>query len=76
MKQVVQFTITQDASGYTAEGVNVPVVTEGATFEELRVNMIDALKLFFAEEVPGSLGFVKFPTIFTNYEMPLYGATA
>jgi predicted RNase H-like HicB family nuclease len=77
MKSVIQFTITGDKSGYTAEGVNVPVVTQGSTFEDLQVNIRDAVDLLFEKETPETLGFIKSATIFTNYEMPLaYGAAA
>jgi hypothetical protein len=43
MKTIVQFTISREDEIYTADGVNVPIVTEGATFEELQENIRDAL---------------------------------
>lgn len=47
MKTIVQFTISQEDEIYTADGVNVPIVTEGATFEELQENIRDAVALYF-----------------------------
>jgi hypothetical protein len=35
MKNIIQFMVTKEQGVYTADGVNVPVVTEGSTFEEL-----------------------------------------
>jgi hypothetical protein len=63
MRTIIQFLVTHDGGIYTADGVNVPVVTEGATFEELQANVRDAAALFFEGENPSSLGFSSFPAI-------------
>jgi predicted RNase H-like HicB family nuclease len=47
MKSIVQFSISREDGTYTADGVNVPIVTEGATFEELQENIRDAVALYF-----------------------------
>ena len=39
MKNIIQFMVTKEQGVYTADGVNVPVVTEGNTFEELQTNI-------------------------------------
>jgi predicted RNase H-like HicB family nuclease len=57
MKTIVQFSISQEDGTYTADGVNVPIVTEGATFEELQENIRDAVALYFEGSDPSSLGF-------------------
>jgi predicted RNase H-like HicB family nuclease len=46
--------VTKEQGVYT--GVNLPVVTEGSTFEELQVNIRDAVALYFEDENAASLG--------------------
>lgn len=74
MKTIVQFNISQEDGTYTADGVNVPIVTEGVTFEELQENIRDAVALYFEGSEPSSLGFAAMPSILTNFEVspPLY----
>jgi predicted RNase H-like HicB family nuclease len=78
MKTIVQFNISQEDGTYTADGVNVPIVTEGATFEELQENIRDAVALYFEGSDPSSLGFAATPSILTNFEVspPLYAGRA
>ena len=70
MKTIIQFTVSQEDEMYTADGINVPIVTEGATFEELQENIRDAVALYFDGDDPASLGFEKVPAILTNFEVP------
>jgi predicted RNase H-like HicB family nuclease len=69
MKHIVQFTVTKEQGVYTAEGVNLPVVTEGNTFEELQTNIREAVALYFEDENAASLGFSTSPAILTNFEL-------
>lgn len=71
MKNIIQFLVSQEDGTYTAEGVNVPVVTEGQTFEELKANIQEAVELYFADEDPVALGFGNSPSILTNFELPV-----
>lgn len=50
MNRIIQFNISRDDGAYIAEGVNVPVVTQGATFQELEENIREALTLLFGGE--------------------------
>ena len=70
MKSIIQFEISHSDGVYTAGGVNAPIITEGATFEELQENIRDAVALYFEGEDPASLGFDRAPSILTNYEVP------
>jgi hypothetical protein len=45
-------------------------VTCGATFEELQSNIREAVELFFEGEEPASLGFMRWPSILANFELP------
>jgi Domain of unknown function (DUF1902) len=69
MKNIVQFAVSEESGVYTAEGLNVPIVTEGNTFEELKSNIRYAVALFFEGDNPASLGFGPSPSILTNYEV-------
>lgn len=71
MKNIIQFSILEEDGVYTAEGVNVPIVTSGNTFEELKGNIQEAVGLFFEDEDPKSLGFGAHPSIFTSFELSL-----
>lgn len=71
MKNIIQFTILEENGVYTAEGVNVPIVTSGKTFEELKINIQEAVELFFEGEDPKSLGFGSYPSVFTSFELSL-----
>ena len=70
MQGILQFNISREDSTYTAEGVNAPIVTWGATFEELQSNIREAVELFFEGEEPASLGFMRWPSILANFELP------
>jgi predicted RNase H-like HicB family nuclease len=70
MKSILQFNVFQEDGVYTADGGNVPIVTEGATFEELQENIRDAVALYFKGDDPVSLGFERAPAILTNFEVP------
>lgn len=69
MKHIIQFSITRENKVYTANGVNIPIVTEGRTFEKLQENILDAVSLYFEGEDPVSLDFAPSPTVLTNFEL-------
>ncbi len=77
MRNIIQFSISQDDGMYTAESINAPIVTQGATFEELQDNIREAVELYFEDEDAAELGFGKQPSILTSFEIPLaHGAKA
>ena len=78
MKSIIQFNIVREDGVYTADGLNAPIVTEGATFEELQENIRDAVALYFEGDDPSSLGFDRVPAILTNFEVsrPLHAGRA
>ena len=69
MKNIIQFTISHEDGAYVAEGVNVPIVTDGVMFEELRANIKEAVELYFEGEDPAELGFGATPSILTSFEL-------
>jgi len=78
MKNIIQFWVSQEDGVYTASGVNVPVVTDGKTFEELQTNIKKAVELYFEGEDIAELGFGTAPSILTNFELStdLHGGLA
>jgi predicted RNase H-like HicB family nuclease len=69
MKNIIQFWVSQEDGVYTASGVNVPVVTDGKTFEELQANIKEAVELYFEDEDAAELGFGATPSILTSFEL-------
>ena len=72
MKKIMQFSISKGETSYTAEGVGVPIFTQGATLDELVVNIQDATNLYFKGEDFSEYGFEARPSLLINFEMPQY----
>lgn len=70
MKSIVQFTISKGEEYYVAEGVNVPVVTQAKTLDELTVNIREALEVQFEGENLSVYDLTPEPSILINFELP------
>jgi predicted RNase H-like HicB family nuclease len=63
-----------DQSGYVAECVEIPVVTQGATLDETIANLREAAELHLEGEDLGSLGIAADPTVIVTLELePVHG---
>jgi predicted RNase H-like HicB family nuclease len=51
----VQVVIYREGDGYVAQCLDVDVASEGGTEAEARVNIREALELFFADPFPGAV---------------------
>lgn len=71
MKRIIQFHISQGDKYYVAEGVDVAVVTQGKTLDELVINIKEAVELHFEGENPADFGFEKEPSVLANIELSL-----
>lgn len=58
-----------DQSGYVAECMQIPVVTQGETLDEIVKNLREATELYFEGEDPAELGFVPNPTLVVTMEL-------
>lgn len=58
-----------EESGYVAECADLPVVTQGATLDEVTQNLRDAIALHLEGESLSDLGFTQSPPIVVSYEM-------
>ncbi len=58
-----------DQSGYVAECLEIPVVTQGATLDEVTRNLREAVELHLAGEDLAALGLAPQPTILVTLEL-------
>ena len=58
-----------EQSGYTAECLEIPVVTQGHTLDEVARNLQEAVELHLADEDMEALGLVSDPTIIVTMEL-------
>ncbi len=70
MKSIVQFTISKGDEYYVAEGVNVPVVTQARTLDELTQNIREALAVQFEGEDLRTFDLAPEPSVLINFELP------
>ena len=71
-RNIIQFQISESDGGYVAEGISVPVVTQGETLDELAANIREALALFIEGENLSELGFADVPSVLVNFELPAF----
>jgi predicted RNase H-like HicB family nuclease len=50
MRSTIHFNIWREDGMYVAAAVDVPIATEGATFEELQENIRDVVAVYFEDE--------------------------
>ncbi len=60
-----------EQSGYVAECLEIPVVTQGETLDEVTHNLKEAVELHLAGEDLASLGLAPEPTILVTLELIL-----
>ena len=65
-----------EKSGYVAECVEVPVVTQGRTLDEVVKYLKEAVELHLEGEDPADWGLVQNPLIIITYEMEPVGGPA
>jgi predicted RNase H-like HicB family nuclease len=70
MKQIIQVHIFKGDHQYVAECLDLPVVTQGKTLDELAKNLNEALALHLAGEDLAQLGLVQKPSVLASFELP------
>jgi predicted RNase H-like HicB family nuclease len=58
-----------DQSGYVAECLEIPVVTQGQTLDQVTKNLREAVALHLADEDLASLGLAPNPTVLVTMEL-------
>ena len=70
MKNIIQFTIQKGEKYYVAQGVELRIVTQGKTLDELVHNIEEAVALHLEGEDLAELGLVRRPSVLVNFELP------
>jgi predicted RNase H-like HicB family nuclease len=65
-----------EQSGYVAECLEIPVVTQGRTLDEVTDNLREAVALHLEGEDLADLGLAPCPTILVTYQMEATPASA
>jgi predicted RNase H-like HicB family nuclease len=68
-RDTVHAVVTRDRSWYVAECLELAVVTQGRTLDEVVVNLREAIALHLEGEDPASIGVVAEPRISLTYEV-------
>ena len=70
MKNIIQYRIFKSDTYYVAEGIDLPVVTQGETLDELAKNIQEATELCLEGEDPADFGLSPSPSVLINFELP------
>ena len=70
MKNIAQFRITQEDGYYTAKGMDLPIVTQGKSWDELMSNIREAVELTLEGEDLADFGFASQPSLLMSFELP------
>ncbi len=71
MKNTVQYRIFKGDSQYVASGIDLPVVTQGETLDELVKNIQEATELCLEGEDPADFDLeTSTPSVLLNIELP------
>jgi predicted RNase H-like HicB family nuclease len=69
MKKIIHVRIFKGDHQYVAECLDLPVVTQGKTLDELTQNLNEALALHLEGEDLGDLDFVQDPSVLASLEL-------
>jgi len=70
MKRTIQVRIFRGEQKYVAECLDLPVVTEASTLDELAANIREAISLHLEGEDLAAMGLSDDPTILATMELP------
>ncbi len=70
MKNIIQIHIYKGDKYYVAEGVDLPLVTQGKTLDELVANVKEAIELQLEDEGPSAFDLAPNPSVLMNLELP------
>ena len=70
MKRIIQVYVSKGDKYYVAEGVDLPIVTQGETLDELARNIEEAIELHLEGENPADFGIAPNPSVLMSFELP------
>ena len=77
MKKIIQVRIFRGEDQYVAECLDLPVVTQASTLDELTANVREAISLHLRGEDLSELDLAEDPSVLVSYELePLLHAKA
>lgn len=71
MKKIIQVHIHKSESHYVAECIDLPVVTQGKTLDELAENLKEALLLHLEDEDMAEYDLDASPSVLASFELDL-----
>ncbi|KKU50853.1 MAG: hypothetical protein A3H69_01235 [Candidatus Sungbacteria bacterium RIFCSPLOWO2_02_FULL_47_9] len=76
MKKIIQVHVFKGDTHYVAECVDLPVVTQGRTLDELSENLKEAIALQLEDENPADFDLIEKPSVLASFEIePSYAKT-
>ncbi|MEK7144777.1 MAG: type II toxin-antitoxin system HicB family antitoxin [Patescibacteria group bacterium] len=71
MKKSISFHVYKGDKYYVAEGMGVPIVTQGKTLDILQKNMAEAVQVFLYRADSRQLGIIKNPAVLFSGELDI-----
>ncbi len=68
LHETIHTVISESEGAYVAECLEVAVVTQGDSLDEILRNLREAVGLFLSDEAPASLGLVANPRLSISFE--------
>ncbi len=69
MKNIIQAHIYKGEKYFVAECIDLPVITQGKTLDELAKNLQEAIALQLEDENPADFGLAKKPSVLASFEL-------
>ena len=69
MKKIIQVHIYKGDKYFVAECLDLPVVTQGKTLDELAENLKEAVALQLENENPADFDLIEKPTVLASFEV-------
>ncbi|MBI2062437.1 MAG: type II toxin-antitoxin system HicB family antitoxin [Candidatus Yanofskybacteria bacterium] len=70
MKHIIQVYVSKGDKYYVAEGIDLPIVTQGKTLDELAQNIKEAIELHLEGENPADFNIAPNASVLMNFELP------
>ena len=69
MKKIIQVRIYKSDQYFVADCLDLPVVTQGKTFDELAQNLEEAISLQLEDENPADFDLAEKPSVLASFEI-------
>lgn len=76
MKHIIQLRVYRGEKDYIGEGIDLPIVTQGETIDEVIANLKEALDLHLEGENFSELDLAPNPSVLVNVELEPVHASA